>query len=312
MKAFLSYSHEDKEHLKKLRKHLAVLLREGYIDEWFDSKLLAGDEINYGINKHLESSTLILLLISPDYLASESCNAEMKKAMERHRSKTARVVPIIVEPCDWQSTEFSNLKALPDDGKPVSIWENKNEAYLDVVHKLKEILNKEEISQNKNKGESIIRKIPVQLDVSRYKVKRNFDEIDCKDFKIETFGIIKNYFKESIAEIDTIENLKGRFNPLSNISFSCTVINLQHDCGPACITVHLGIGSAFGDIYFSFQENALPAGANGWFIVEADEYNLYLKPSMVGFTERPERVTQKEAAELLWTDFVKQAGIECI
>lgn len=49
-----------------------------------------------------------------------------------HRTGNARVIPVILHPCDWQSLPFGNLQALPKDGKPVSKYPNLNDAFLEV------------------------------------------------------------------------------------------------------------------------------------------------------------------------------------
>ena len=142
MKVFVSYSHKDKAALERLHTHLAVLRRTGSIDEWFDREILAGGDIDAEISERLEASGLFLLLVSPDFLASDYCvEREMERALERHRSGDARVVPIVVEPCDWTSTPLRGLKALPEDGKPVSEWTNENKAFLDVVQELRRVLD---------------------------------------------------------------------------------------------------------------------------------------------------------------------------
>ena len=143
MKAFISYSHKDIAALDRLHTHLASLGREGQIDAWFDREILAGGELDAEIAEQLESCELFLLLVSPDFLASDYCvEREMERALERHHAGEARVVPIIVEPCDWASSSSSlrQLKVLPRDGKPVSEWTNENNAYVDVVKELRRIL----------------------------------------------------------------------------------------------------------------------------------------------------------------------------
>ena len=102
MKVFISYSHKDCEALERLHTHLAPLRSEGLIDTWYDRQILAGGKIDAEIGRELESCDLFLMLVSPDFLASDYCvNREMKRALERHREDAAHVVPIIVEPCDW-------------------------------------------------------------------------------------------------------------------------------------------------------------------------------------------------------------------
>lgn len=310
MKVFISYSHKDEAALERLRTHLVMLRRDGRIDEWFDREILAGGEIDAEISERLESSGLFLMLVSPDFLASDYCvEKEMERALERHSSGDARVVPIVVEPCDWTSTPLRDLKALPQDGKPISEWTNENNAFLDIVQELRRVLDAEGEPHAAEEGEATVQAAPVQPDVHRYRVKRDFDEIDRSDFRETAFGVIRDYFERAVAEIDAIEDLRGRFISLSAVSFTCTIVNRARERGTAHITVHgrrENVG--FGDISYSFTENAPPNTANGTFTVEADEYELYLSSTM-GFGEQQERLTAEAAAEQLWENFLEQAGV---
>jgi hypothetical protein len=90
------------------------------------------------IDKHLEASNVILLLVSADFLASDYCyEKEMGRAMERHAQGAACVIPIILRSCDWQSAPFGKLQALPKDGKAITSWGNRDEAFTNVVEGLK-------------------------------------------------------------------------------------------------------------------------------------------------------------------------------
>ena len=310
MKVFVSYSHKDEAVLERLRTHLATLRRDGRIDEWFDREILAGGEIDAEIAERIECSGLFLLLVSPDFLASDYCvEKEMERALERHRLGDARVVPIIVEPCDWTSTPLRGLKALPQGGKPIREWPNENNAFLDIVQELRRVLDTEEIPRAFEPGEGSVRAAHVQPGVRRYRVKRDFDEIDRGDFRLAAFGVMRDYFERAVAEIDAIEGLRGRFTSLSGTSFTCTIVNRAREHGTAHITVHGGgenIG--LGDISYSFAENAPSTTANGMFTVEADEYELYLS-SMMGFGGQQERLTPEASAAQLWENFLEQAGV---
>lgn len=143
MKAFISYSHKDKNYLDELHKHLAVMRRDGLITEWTDSEVFPGGELESEILQAVESCEMFLMLISPDFLASDFCvEQEMERAFERFDIEGIKVIPIIVEPCDWKSTSLKTIKALPKDGKPISEWPNKNNAYVDIIKELRNILNK--------------------------------------------------------------------------------------------------------------------------------------------------------------------------
>lgn len=311
MKVFVSYSHKDEAALGRLHTHLAVLRREGRIDEWFDREILAGREIDAEVAERLEFSGLFLLLVSPDFLASDYCvEREMERALDRHLSGDARVVPIILEPCDWTSTPLRKLKALPHDGKPVSDWTNENNAYLNVVKELRRVLEAEGVPQITGQQEARGQLGTTRLPSHRYRVKRDFDGIDRSDFREAAFGVIRDYFQPAIAEIDVIADLRGRFVSLSATSFSCTIVNRARAHGTAHITVHgRSENMGFGDISYSFAENARPNTANGMLTIEADEYELYLR-SILGFgLGCQERLTPETAAEQLWKDFLQQAGV---
>ena len=80
LELFYSYSHEDEELLRGLRRHLAVLRREGLIREWYDRKIGAGTRWKGQIDEHLNTAQVILLLVSPDFIAYDYCyDIEMKR-----------------------------------------------------------------------------------------------------------------------------------------------------------------------------------------------------------------------------------------
>lgn len=135
---FYSYSHRDEHYRRRLETHLSPLRRDGLIKEWHDRRIEAGTDWRVDIDRELNRADLILLLISPDFMASEfAYSHELSTAMERHLSGTARVVPIIVKPVDWHSAQFGDLQALPQDGKPVTTWANRDKAWYSVAQGLR-------------------------------------------------------------------------------------------------------------------------------------------------------------------------------
>jgi hypothetical protein len=285
-----------------------MLRRDNLISEWFDRDILAGDVLDDEISRQLETSDLFLLLVSPDFLASDYCyNREMTRALERHRAGQARVVPIIIEPCDWASSPLRELKALPKDGKPVSDWTNENNAYLDVSRELRRVVETDVPTASAIPPASAEQN---RAPVRRYRVKRDFDEIDRSEFREAAFSEIRDYFRRAVEEIDGIEDLRGRFREISATTFGCTIINRARDRGTAHITVHSrNERFMMGDIYYSFSENAEANTANGGFSIDADEFDLFLTSRHFGFGNGKERLTPAAAAEALWSDFLQQAGV---
>ena len=140
---FISYSHKDEALRKKLGTHLSLLKRNRVIDEWHDRRIGAGEEWAGKIDERLNSAAVILLLVSPDFLASDYCyDIEMTRALQRHDSGDARVIPVILRSVDWRSAPFAKLKALPVDGKPVRAWTDQDEAFTDVARGIREVVEK--------------------------------------------------------------------------------------------------------------------------------------------------------------------------
>jgi TIR domain len=138
IEVFISYSHKDDELREELVIHLASLRRQGKIEAWHDRAIEAGEEWEAQIKGRLESAQIILLLISPPFIASDYCfDVEMQRAIARHHEGTARVIPIILRPSDWKESPFSKLQVLPKDAKPVTQWDDRDSAFLDVVQGLR-------------------------------------------------------------------------------------------------------------------------------------------------------------------------------
>lgn len=138
---FYAYAREDESLRSELEKHLAMMKRQRLVEDWHDRKIGPGREWEGEIDAHLNTAQIILPLISPGFLASDYCyDVEMKRAMERHEAREARVIPVILRPCDWKNAPFAKLQVLPRDGKAVTAWSNKDEAFLSVVEGIRMVL----------------------------------------------------------------------------------------------------------------------------------------------------------------------------
>jgi TIR domain len=134
LSAVVSYSHTDEALKTALLKHLAPLTRIGLIDTWHDRKIKPGEEWDKVISDKFENASIILLLISIDFINSPYCyDIELEKAMERHDAGKAKVIPIILRACLWNHTSFAKLQALPRDAKAITGWEDQDEALSNVA-----------------------------------------------------------------------------------------------------------------------------------------------------------------------------------
>ncbi|MCB0617307.1 MAG: toll/interleukin-1 receptor domain-containing protein [Saprospiraceae bacterium] len=140
-RVFLSYAHKDQALQQQLDAHFAALKRSGRITWWDDTLIQPGSEWHDEIHNRIRQADLILLLVSADFLNSKYIwEHELTIALERQARGEVRVVPVILRPCDWQDTPFARLQALPAGAKPVTQWNDADEAFLNVVLQIKQIL----------------------------------------------------------------------------------------------------------------------------------------------------------------------------
>jgi len=145
IEVFFSYSHKDEDLRNELETHLSILKRQDLISTWHDRKIGAGEEWRGLIDENLNSAQIILLLISADFLASDYCyDIELDRALERHESGEARVIPVILRPVDWKGAPFGELQALPANAEPVTSrkWSSKDEAFTDITRGIRRAIEK--------------------------------------------------------------------------------------------------------------------------------------------------------------------------
>ncbi len=138
---FTAYAHADEPLRDELETHLAMLKREGRIAVFHDRKLLPGQDWRKILDERLLSADVVVLLISPDFLASDYCfGIELATALEMQQQGRSVVVPVIARPCDWKHAPLSGLQAVPTDARPITVWPNRDEAFLNVTLGIRALL----------------------------------------------------------------------------------------------------------------------------------------------------------------------------
>jgi internalin A len=128
---FFSYAHEDEWLRDQLETHLKLLQRKRLIRAWHDRKILPGGKWDQEIDRALQSASIILFLVSADFLASDYCwGKEVKLALKRN---DATVIPIMLRDCDIKGAPFESLQFLPKDRKAVTKWDDRDSAWTDVA-----------------------------------------------------------------------------------------------------------------------------------------------------------------------------------
>lgn len=311
---FLSYSHKDEALRDQLEVQLSMLKRQGIISVWHDRRLLAGDDIDKGISAELESADIILLLASPDFLASEYCySKEMLRALERHSAGTARVIPVILRPCEWQKAPFGKLLATPADGKPVTKWADRDDAFLEVAKAIRAAAEstatrRPAVTRSPAPVASAPQVIPAGSAPrsSNLRMRKTFTDHDTDVFLDESFEFIARFFENSLEELKARNpGYEATFKRIDANRFAASV----YRNGTALSRCQIRLGGQFGKgITFSHGVTMNENSINESLSVHADEQSLGLKPMgmpMLGSHDRKSNLSQEGAAEYYWDLFVR-------
>lgn len=311
-RVFMSYSHKDEGLRDELEVQLAMLKRQGLIEVWHDRRLLAGDRLDWEINEELNKADLILLLLSPDFLASDYCyKIEKARALDRHREGLARLISVILRPCDWKHTDLREFLVTPKDGRPVTQWPDRDEALLDVTQSIRRAL--EEIGKA---GKPMSDHGSIESDApkaaaaplprsSNLRLRKEFTDADKDRFLLDAFEFMDRFFQGSLAELQKRNReIETRYRRIDGNSFSASIYrngSKVNDC-----TIRLGGLHADG-ITYSFGDNAGMGSFNESISVDKDDQKLFLKPlglGNFGSTEHEAALSAEGAAEYYWSLFI--------
>ena len=306
---FFSYSHADEPLRDQLEKHLTMLKRQGVIETFHDRRIPAGNEIDSSISAELERADVILLLVSPDFLASAYCyDIEMQRALQRHGLGEARVIPVILRHCDWHSAPFGKLLATPRDGKPVRAFPDLDEAFLQVAQAIRQAV----AGRGGQARAAAIAAPPVAQPVirpasnprsSNLRLPRSFTDADKDRFRDEAFEYLATYFENSLAELgERNAGIQVNFRRIDANQFTATAYKDGRKA--AWCRIFTGHGTMGNGIAFSANETIGAGGFNESLSVEADPEGIYLRPLGMAMRQSSGRLTFEGAAELYWEMFI--------
>lgn len=308
-RVFISYSHKDEIHRDELEVQLAMLRRQGLIEVWHDRRLVAGDQLDWTISEELDAADIILLLVSPDFLASDYCyKVEKSRALERHQEGAARLISVILRPCDWTHTDLRQYLVTPKDGKPITQWADRDEAFLDVATSIRRGIEEIGKAGNPKQVHDYIDppiNEPIQAAQPRssnLRLKKDFTEADRDAFLLDAFEYMDRFFQGSLDELGKRNaGIETRHRRIDGNTFSAVI----YKDGQKVAACTIRLGGMFGQgISFSYSDNASSHSTNENLSVQADDQKMYLRPmGMTSFAKRDgEAVLSPEGgAELYWS-----------
>ena len=143
VKLFYSYSHKDRQYQEKMEETLTLLRdQDGILKGWSDRQILPGQRIPEKIQEKIKDTDIFVFLLSPHFIASTECWKEWLQAHQIANERSSVVlVPIILSACSWKDMNgMSQFKALPEDGKPIKEFRDKDIAWQQVYCGLRNLI----------------------------------------------------------------------------------------------------------------------------------------------------------------------------
>ena len=308
---FFSYSHADEALRDQLEKQLAMLKRQGILEIWHDRRIAAGSVIGHAISEELERADIILLLVSPDFLASDYCyDREMQRAMERHTAGEAVVIPGILRACDWHGAPFGKLLATPTDGRAIRQWPDIDEAMLIVAKAVRAAAERigpkalpAQVPQH-----AIATAAPTPGLGSRssnLRIAKRFTERDKDAFRLDAFEYMARFFENSLIEIEQRNpGIEGAFRRIDGNRFTAAIY--RDGRAAARCTVFLGDAHFVRGIAFTHGESGASNSFNECLDVHADDQSLFFRGLGMCLTTRIDsaHLSPEGGAEFYWEMFI--------
>jgi internalin A len=117
---FISYCHANKKWLNKVKVAIKPLMRNQIINEWDDTKILPGQDWKFEINKALEKSNIAILLVTPEFLASDFImNDELPYFLEKKAKNELTILWLLISPCLHELTDLSKIQCVNSPSSPL-------------------------------------------------------------------------------------------------------------------------------------------------------------------------------------------------
>lgn len=136
---YISYPRKDTVYKDKLLRHLSILSKIYKLRFLSDSDIEAGQEWEPIIKRYIQEADVILLLLSPDYFASGFLEQEIALIFEIYQKEKFVIVPIILRQAlsrDLDRFGLSMFQSLPRNRRPISKFENQEEAFFEISNEL--------------------------------------------------------------------------------------------------------------------------------------------------------------------------------
>ena len=139
---FISYSHRDARWLDELKTHLVPYVRVGGLEVWSDEAINAGARWREEIEAALERASVAVLLVSPNFLASDFiAKHELPALFAAARNEESTILWIPVSSSAYEVTEINAYQAVLTPSRPLDRMKGpaeRNRAFVKICQTIME------------------------------------------------------------------------------------------------------------------------------------------------------------------------------
>lgn len=144
IQVFISYSRKDENWLNSFKMQFTPLLRNHKLSVWDDTCIQAGDEWRTKIHEALVSSEIAVLLVSPNFLASDFiANRELLLLLDAAKNRKLKIIWIPISHSLCEETEISQYQAIHPSTKPLDSLSSseQNKAWVDICRNIMKVIS---------------------------------------------------------------------------------------------------------------------------------------------------------------------------
>lgn len=117
---FVSYAHEDSDWAKRIRTMMQPLQRTHAVEVWDDRRIQASKDWHAEIDRALSRARIAVLLVSPDFLASEFIEKyELPAILTARQQGRLDILWIYVAPCLVDKSALGSIQAAHSPREPL-------------------------------------------------------------------------------------------------------------------------------------------------------------------------------------------------
>lgn len=145
-KIFISYSHHDKRFLIEFQAHLKPYARTATFTAWSDENIATGASWPKEIRDALNEAKLAVLLVSPNFLASEYIHQhEFSPLLEKVKKNQVQMLWVPIHASSFQKTPLEQIQAAYNPKRPLAQMggAERNSAWVKVCVEIEKALSGE-------------------------------------------------------------------------------------------------------------------------------------------------------------------------